>query len=70
MSQTNKSTVREYNNKKECMWLPQSKVVTELPSSATIKKTAKEFCNQMDLGSFTIERNARDCHIQNDCLGV
>ena len=47
---TNKSNVREYNNKKECMWLLQSNVVKELLGSVTIKWTAKEFHNQMDLG--------------------
>ena len=52
------------------MWLSQSKVVKELPGSATIKRCAKEFLNQMDLGNITIERTARDCHIQNDCKGV
>ena len=52
------------------MRLPQSKVVKELPGSATIKGNAKEYQNQVDLGSITIERTAMDCHIQNDCQGV
>ena len=53
---TNRSTVGEYNNKKECMWLSQSKVVKDFRGSATIKRTANEYHNQMDF--------------QNDCQGV
>ena len=47
------------------------KVVKELRGSATIKRTAKEYHNQMDFreGSITVERTARACSIQNDSQG-
>ena len=68
---THKSTVKEYNNKIRIhVTITIKSSQRTSTGSATIKRCAKEFHNQVDLGNITIERTARDCRIQNDCKGV
>ena len=55
---------RKCNNETNYQGVSQLK---GLPGSATIKRTAKEYHNQINFREYY---NKKDCNIQNDCQGV
>ena len=55
---------RECNNENNYQEVSQLK---GLPGNATIKRTVKEYHNQMNFREYY---NQKDCNIQNDCQGV
>ena len=55
---------RESDNEKNYQGVSQLK---GLQGSATIKRTHKEYHNQMNFREYY---NQKDCNIQNDCKGV